>query len=141
MRVPEEPICNHFFRQNPVFTSLHLKSRRRYDMNGRFQMQGGKNLILPKDIHTNRFFRDSHWQEIWTTHFFPSMGPNGLRSCRTASGNPESVTMINFTCLFYFLHLSAGATSARWPICRSDNNSKIALYENTCGLESDQIWK
>ncbi len=26
MRVPEEPFCIHFFRQNPVFTSLHLKS-------------------------------------------------------------------------------------------------------------------
>ncbi len=26
MRVPEEPVCIHSFRQNPVFTSLHLKS-------------------------------------------------------------------------------------------------------------------
>ncbi len=26
MRVPEELVCIHFFRQNPVFTSLHLKS-------------------------------------------------------------------------------------------------------------------
>jgi hypothetical protein len=26
MRVPEEPVCIHLFRQNPVFTSLHLKS-------------------------------------------------------------------------------------------------------------------
>jgi hypothetical protein len=26
MRVPEEPVCVHLFRQNPVFTSLHLKS-------------------------------------------------------------------------------------------------------------------
>ncbi len=26
MRVPEEPVCIHFFRQNPVFTSLHWKS-------------------------------------------------------------------------------------------------------------------
>jgi hypothetical protein len=25
MRVPEEPVCNDLFRQNPVFTSLHLK--------------------------------------------------------------------------------------------------------------------
>ncbi len=36
-----------------------------YDMNGRFQRQGGKNWILPKDINANRFFRDSHWLEIW----------------------------------------------------------------------------
>ncbi len=26
MRVPEEPVCVHLFRQNPVFSSLHLKS-------------------------------------------------------------------------------------------------------------------
>jgi hypothetical protein len=26
MRGPEEPVCIHIFRQNPVFTSLHLKS-------------------------------------------------------------------------------------------------------------------
>ncbi len=25
MRVPEEPVCIDLFRQNPVFTSLHLK--------------------------------------------------------------------------------------------------------------------
>jgi len=29
MRVPEVPVCIHLFRQNPVFTSLHLKSRLR----------------------------------------------------------------------------------------------------------------
>jgi len=27
-----------------------------YDMNGRSQMQGGKNWILPKEINANRFF-------------------------------------------------------------------------------------
>ncbi len=26
MRVPEEPVCSDLFRQNPVFTSLYLKS-------------------------------------------------------------------------------------------------------------------
>jgi hypothetical protein len=50
---------------------------RRYDMNGRFQMQGGKNWILPKEMNANRFFWDSHWLEIWSNHFCPSMGPNG----------------------------------------------------------------
>ncbi len=46
-------------------------------MNGRFQMQGGKNRILPKEMNANRFFWDSHWLEIWSNHFCPSMGPNG----------------------------------------------------------------
>jgi hypothetical protein len=47
------------------------------DMNGRFQMQGGKNWLLPKEMNANRFFWDSHWLEIWSNHFYPSMGPNG----------------------------------------------------------------
>jgi hypothetical protein len=40
-------------------------------------MQGGKNWILPKEMHANRFFWDSHWLEIWSNHLFSSMGPNG----------------------------------------------------------------
>jgi hypothetical protein len=47
------------------------------DMNGRFQMQGGKNWILPKYINANRFFWDSHWLEIWSNYFCPSMELNG----------------------------------------------------------------
>ncbi len=35
-------------------------------MNGRFQMQGGKNWILPKEMNANRFFWDFHWLEIWS---------------------------------------------------------------------------
>jgi hypothetical protein len=46
-------------------------------MNGRVQMQGGKNWFLPKEMNANRFFLDSHWLEIWSNHFYPSMGPNG----------------------------------------------------------------
>jgi hypothetical protein len=46
-------------------------------MNGRFQIQEGKNWILPKEINANRFFWDSHWLEIWSNHLFSSMGPNG----------------------------------------------------------------
>ncbi len=46
-------------------------------MNGRFQMQGGKNWILPKEMNANRFFWDAHWLEIWSNHFCPSMVPNG----------------------------------------------------------------
>jgi hypothetical protein len=53
---------------------LHL---RRYDMNGRFQMQGGKNRFFPKEMNANRFFWDSHWLEIWSNHLCPSLGPNG----------------------------------------------------------------
>jgi hypothetical protein len=49
---------------------------RQYDMNGRFQMQGGKHWIFPKEKNANRFFRDSHWLEIWSNHLCPSMGPN-----------------------------------------------------------------
>jgi hypothetical protein len=58
------------------------------DMNGRFQMQGGKNWILPKYINANRFFWDSHWLEIWSNHFCPSMGLNG-GSVATDSGVNE----------------------------------------------------
>ncbi len=60
-------------------TGLQLQSslQRRYNMNGRSQIQGGKNWILPKEMNANRFFWDSHWLKIWPNHFFPSMGPNG----------------------------------------------------------------
>jgi hypothetical protein len=40
-------------------------------------MQGGKNWIFPKYINAKRFFWDSHWLEIWSNHFCPSMGLNG----------------------------------------------------------------
>jgi hypothetical protein len=33
--------------------------------------------FLPKEMNANRFFWDSHWLEIWSNHFYPSMGPNG----------------------------------------------------------------
>ncbi len=49
----------------------------RGDMNGRFQMQGGKNWIFSKEINANRFFWDSHWLEIWKNLLCPSMGPKG----------------------------------------------------------------
>ncbi len=58
-------------------------------MNGRFQMQGGKNWFLPKEIKANRFFWDSHWLEIWSNHFYPSMGPNG-GSVAMDSGKPAT---------------------------------------------------
>jgi hypothetical protein len=46
-------------------------------MNGRFQMQGGKNWILSKEINANRFFWDTRWLEMWSNHLCPTMGPNG----------------------------------------------------------------
>ncbi len=51
-------------------------------MNGRFEMQGGKNW---KEMNANRFFWNSHWLEIWPNHFCPSMGLNG-GSVATDSG-------------------------------------------------------
>jgi hypothetical protein len=56
-------------------------------MNGRFQMQGGKNWFLPKEMNANRFFWDSHWLEIWSNHFYPSMGPNGGSVATGSGGN------------------------------------------------------
>jgi hypothetical protein len=55
------------------------------DMNGRFQMQGGKNWILPKYINANRFFWDSHWLEIW------SMGLNGGSVARDSGDGGEGI--------------------------------------------------
>jgi hypothetical protein len=40
-------------------------------MNGRSQMQGGKNWIFLKEINANRFFCDSHWLESGQTVFVP----------------------------------------------------------------------
>ncbi len=65
------------WRQFIYTVDTRVSVQRRYDMNGRFQMQGGKNWILPKEIKANRFFWDSHWLEIWSNHFCPSMGPSG----------------------------------------------------------------
>jgi hypothetical protein len=43
----------------------------------RFQMQGGKNWVLPKQLNANRFFWDALWLEIWSNQICPSLGPNG----------------------------------------------------------------
>jgi len=51
-------------------------AQRRYNMNRRSHMQGGKNWILPKEINACKpFFCDSHRLEIWKNR--PSIGPNG----------------------------------------------------------------
>jgi hypothetical protein len=75
-----------------MYTALEYSARvvqRRYDMNGRFHMQGGKNWILPKYINANRFSWDSHWLEIWSNHFCPSMGPNGGIVAMDPGGGPS----------------------------------------------------
>jgi hypothetical protein len=54
-----------------------LLMQRQYVMNGRSQIQGGKNWIFPKEINANRFLRGPRWVEIWKNHLCPSMGPNG----------------------------------------------------------------
>jgi hypothetical protein len=56
---------------------LRVRQHRRYDMKGGYQMQGGKNWILPKEINANRFCWDSYWLEIWKNHLRPSMGSKG----------------------------------------------------------------
>ncbi len=58
---------------NPTESSARLESakQRQYDMNGIFQMQGGKNWILPKKITANRFFWDSHCWKSGQTTFVP----------------------------------------------------------------------
>jgi hypothetical protein len=62
-------------------------------MNSWSQMVGGLNRLLPKEINANRFFWDSHWLEIWSNHFCPSMGPNG-GSVAMGSG----LTRLSFPC-------------------------------------------
>jgi hypothetical protein len=68
----------YFYIPQPLASSGDRQTEA-VDMNGRFQMQGGKNWILPKQVNANRFFWDSHWLEISSNHFCPSMGLNGGR--------------------------------------------------------------
>jgi hypothetical protein len=74
--------------------------QRLYDMNGIFQMQGGKNRILPKYINANRFFWDSHWLEIRSNHFCPSMGPNGGSVATDSGVNSRNGNHVMMRCLF-----------------------------------------
>ncbi len=60
-----------------IYPPYYESNLSRYDMNGRSQMQEGKNWILSKELNATRFFRDSHRLEIWKNHLWPSMGPNG----------------------------------------------------------------
>ncbi len=55
---------------------MRKEIQRRYDMNGRSQMQGGKNWILPKEKNANRFFWDYDWLVLWKNNLCPSLGSN-----------------------------------------------------------------
>jgi hypothetical protein len=67
----------HTFKKFQLMCNTLVCFLRRYDMNGIFQMQGGKNWIFPIEMNANQFFWDSHWLKIWPNHFCLSMGPNG----------------------------------------------------------------
>jgi hypothetical protein len=68
-------------------------------------MQGGKNWFLPKEMNANRFFWDSHWLEIWSNHFYPSMGPNGgsvaMDSVQIGQNSKNSVAALFGRSTFY----------------------------------------
>ncbi len=75
-------------------------------------MQGGKNWIYPKQINANRFFWDSHWLEIWSNHFCPSMGPNG-GSVATDSVLTSLAYCLTFAMTIYLLE-PEGAMTYLW---------------------------
>jgi hypothetical protein len=90
-------------------------------MNGRFQMQGGKNWIFPKEMNASRFFWDSHWLEIWSNHFYPSMGPN---EGSVAMVWTRIAFMIGSSCCYNYLHVVQLILNL-WP---QDANIGIFLY-------------
>ncbi len=66
-------------------------------------MQERKNWILTKEMIANRFFWDSHWLEIWSNYFCPSMRPNGGSvamdsGCRKAWLNWKLQTIYRASC-------------------------------------------
>jgi hypothetical protein len=77
-------------------------------MNGIYQMQGGKNWILPQEMNANRFFWDSNWLEIWPNHLFHCMGLNGGSVAMSAfcEHDEQSFTVARWKDL---LMLSSGA--------------------------------
>ncbi len=92
-------------RKSIIVLMVHAHCTKAVDMNGRFQMQGGKNWILPKQINANRFFWDSHWLEIWSNHFCPSMGLNGGSVATDTSRCPECFFNSTVSNLFIYNHI------------------------------------
>ncbi len=82
-RLPKNtwPLHNRYVAFNQFSCIQHLTHqhflRAGTAWTGRFQMQGGKKSIFPKEMNANRFFWDSHWLDIWSNHFCPCMGPDG----------------------------------------------------------------
>jgi hypothetical protein len=77
-------------------------------------MQGGKNWFLPKEMNANRFFWDSHWLEIWSNHFYPSMGPNGGSVAMDSVGRPDPKGLSTFNqCTEFLLHMGFELISSR----------------------------
>ncbi len=92
-------------------SNVNKQTNEAVDMNGRFQKQGGKNWILPKQVNANRFFWDSHWLEIWSNHFCPSMGLNG-GSVATDSGHNDSRKEKKSPCLDIHVQIIRAAISS-----------------------------
>jgi hypothetical protein len=72
MRVQEEPVLIDLFRQNPVFTSLHLKTPVHV-----VPPLGGKNWILPKNNKCKLVLLRLPLAGNWKNHLHPSVGLNG----------------------------------------------------------------
>jgi hypothetical protein len=51
-------------------------------MNGRFQIQGGKNWILPKEMNANRFFWSLIGWKSGQTTYIPLVGPTNPSEVR-----------------------------------------------------------
>jgi hypothetical protein len=102
-----------FWISIPRITFIAGTLPRRYNMNGIFQMQGGKNWILPNEINANRFFWDSHWLEIWSNHFCPSMGPNGGS---VATDSVQQLIQYGNWC-FAFGRWGGGGEGPAWDSC------------------------
>jgi hypothetical protein len=112
-------------------------------------MQGGKNWFLPKEMNANRFFWDSHWLEIWSNHFYPSMGPNGGSVAMDSEDFCPNYLQEFGLCKqfypflsFYFLDvmqpvsqnpqvLPTVLTEERWPIMEHHTTSTLS-----CTMES-----
>jgi hypothetical protein len=56
--------CETLLKCECAVTTNAQSVLRRYDTNGRYQIQGGKNWILPKEIKAKPVLVRLHWLEI-----------------------------------------------------------------------------